>query len=325
MNTTNDRVELSIIVPVFNTGSYLKRCLTSIENQTFKNYELICVDDCSDDTNTKKVLGEKRACKYKIITLDQHIGAASARNIGMSAASGYYIMFLDSDDFFEETMLEKMFNQIKNENSDICVCGHLRINMTGNLEKKRLGYLGNETYIKSIEALGEDAFVRFSLNPWSYMIKRNVLIQNNIEFQTIHLNNDVYFVLAVLMYALGISICPEYLVSHTIGRGNQVTANYDLWTVFGVFTYTIFKEDINIDTKLYTKIMYLWLRSIPGGIRRCQDDYMRKQVYTCLSYMAMKEWKYLGFIDKDINGILNNLLTNQDDFEWIYNTCKFNE
>ena len=128
---------ISVIVPVYNTEPYLRECLDSISNQTLKDIEIICVDDGSSD-NSIKILKEyeEKDNRFTILT-QNHLKAGVARNNGIKIAKGEYLCFLDSDDFFDLNMLEEMYNQGKEDNSDIVVCGYKIFNQkTKRLQKK---------------------------------------------------------------------------------------------------------------------------------------------------------------------------------------------
>ena len=109
--------KVSIIIPVYNVEQYLAQCLDSVINQTYKNIEIICVNDCSLD-NSFKILDEysKNDKRIKIINRENNGGLSAARNTGLDNASGKYIYFLDSDDWIDLDYIEKMLNAaIKNE------------------------------------------------------------------------------------------------------------------------------------------------------------------------------------------------------------------
>lgn len=113
---------ISVIVPVYNVQDYLARCLDSILSQTFSDYELICVNDGSAD-NSRAILEEyrKRDARIKIVDKENG-GLSSARNAGMEAAKGEFYSFVDSDDWIDKTMLEKLYNKIQDTGSDIAIC-----------------------------------------------------------------------------------------------------------------------------------------------------------------------------------------------------------
>ena len=118
---------ISIIVPVYNTEKYLKRCINSIINQTYKNIELILVDDGSLD-NSGKICDEyaKKDNRIKVIHKTNG-GMSSARNCGLDIATGNYIAFVDSDDYIALNMLETMRLYIVDNEVDMAVCGFTRL------------------------------------------------------------------------------------------------------------------------------------------------------------------------------------------------------
>lgn len=118
-------VDISIVVPVYNVEEYLNKCIDSLIAQTFKNIEIILVEDCSTDKS--KQICKDYESKYENIKLIYHsknMGLAQARNTGISVATGKYIAFVDSDDWVKPNMYELLYRKIENENLDIVVCGY---------------------------------------------------------------------------------------------------------------------------------------------------------------------------------------------------------
>ena len=113
-------IKISIIIPVYNTEKYLKKCLDSIINQTLKSLEIICIDDCSTD-NCLHILKEYQLKdnRIKIIEQKENKGQGVARNLGLNIAEGKYIMFLDPDDWLELNALEILYKKSKETNADI--------------------------------------------------------------------------------------------------------------------------------------------------------------------------------------------------------------
>ena len=119
--------EISIIVPVYNVEKYLENCIESILNQTFKDFELILVDDGSTDNSGKICdIYEKKDYRIKVIHKNNG-GLSSARNIGLDIASGKYIGFVDGDDNIHPKMYEILYNLIKKYKSDISCCNYKKI------------------------------------------------------------------------------------------------------------------------------------------------------------------------------------------------------
>ena len=112
--------KVSVIIPVYNTERYLRRCLDSVCNQTLSDIEIICINDCSTD-NSLDILKEyaDKDKRIKIINFKENKGAAVARNTGIDIVNGEYIGFIDSDDFVDSDFYEKLYNTASENNSDI--------------------------------------------------------------------------------------------------------------------------------------------------------------------------------------------------------------
>lgn len=116
-------VKVSVIIPVYNSEIYLKECLDSVVNQTLQNIEIICIDDGSTDASMD-ILHEyaRKDERFKILE-QKHLGGGAARNLGLKEAAGEYFSFLDSDDYFELDMLEKIYLRCSEKKADIGVFG----------------------------------------------------------------------------------------------------------------------------------------------------------------------------------------------------------
>lgn len=117
---------ISVIVPVYNVENYILKCLKSIVNQSYRNFELIIVDDRGTDKSIQIAEQYLSTTKinYEIITRDQNGGLSAARNSGIEIAKGEYLSFIDSDDYVEPIFLEKMYEAVVSSSDiDIVVCG----------------------------------------------------------------------------------------------------------------------------------------------------------------------------------------------------------
>lgn len=111
--------KISVIVPVYNVEDYLEECINSILGQTYKNLEIILVDDGSTDNSSKICdIYEKKDKRIKVIHKENG-GLSSARNEGLKYRTGEYISFVDSDDFIDKTMYEKLYSAIKKYDADV--------------------------------------------------------------------------------------------------------------------------------------------------------------------------------------------------------------
>lgn len=117
---------ISVVIPTYNRAKTIKRCLDSILAQTFTDFEVIVVDDCSRD-NTKEIVESYSDERVSYFCLKKNSGACVARNEGVKAAKGDYIAFQDSDDVWHEDKLEKQLEMLKKQNADIVFCSMNRV------------------------------------------------------------------------------------------------------------------------------------------------------------------------------------------------------
>ena len=141
---------ISVIVPVYNVEKYLNRCVDSIINQTYKNLEIILVDDGSPD-NCGRICDEyaKKDSRIKVIH-KENSGVSSARNKGIDIAKGKWISFIDSDDWIEEDYFKLMLSSAKENDADIVLCGYKRI-WKNNIEEIKIrnkkDFLNSKEYL----------------------------------------------------------------------------------------------------------------------------------------------------------------------------------
>lgn len=171
--------KFSVIIPVYNVEKYIRRCITSVINQTFKDYEIIVINDGSTD-NSIEIAKE---FSVKIIN-SPHVSVSEARNLGVKKAKGEYILFLDSDDYWDNDLLKKLTKSLKN-NPDL-VRFQVRT-VTDNNETK------DYKEVEFLEKNGEEAFSIISKfhyveSVWCYAIKREYYLNENFFFKkgTIH-------------------------------------------------------------------------------------------------------------------------------------------
>ena len=115
--------KVSIIVPFHNVETYIEQCLKSLVNQTLTDIEIICIDDASTDASKDIVKGFMRKDeRITLLNTEKPSGQSSARNMGLKIAKGDYIGFVDSDDWVEPDMFEKMYNRALDGDTDITMC-----------------------------------------------------------------------------------------------------------------------------------------------------------------------------------------------------------
>ena len=192
--------KVSVIIPVYNGEKYLERTLNSVLAQTFKDFEVICINDLSKD-NSLEILKEyeKKDNRIKIINNSQNLGAALTRNVGIDNAKGKYIYFLDADDYIDEKYLECMVQKIENENCNIV------LNMSIQSESNGTFSLFHHPSMPQIKPEGQylDKITTIHDAPcfiWARIYRKSFLNDNKLRFLDIHATDDVVFNAIVNMY-----------------------------------------------------------------------------------------------------------------------------
>ena len=165
--------KVSVIIPVFNTEKYLRKCLDSVCNQTLSDIEIICIDDCSTD-DSLNILKEYalKDNRIKLIEFKENKGVSVARNTGISEACGEYIGFVDSDDFIDLDFYEKLYSVATNNNAD-CAKGNIYNYCNGELELTSFYDINDKIKSNKIE---------FLYGFTSAVYKTNYIKQNKIYF-----------------------------------------------------------------------------------------------------------------------------------------------
>lgn len=173
----NDRILVSVIIPVYNAEQYLCKCIDSVVNQSYKNLEIILVDDGSKD-NSAKICKKYANIDKRIIFITQNNqGVSNARNNGLKLATGDYITFIDSDDNVELNFIESMINTIPDYSADLIVSTFKDV--FENKTSKINNFNGSLTY-----NIKEDFYRlrKYFYVPWAKLYKREIITRNSIKF-----------------------------------------------------------------------------------------------------------------------------------------------
>ncbi len=217
---------VSIVIPVYNAEKYLKECLDSIVSQTYNDLEIICVDDGSTDLSVK-IINEYKQRDERIVLIQQpHLFAGTARNKGLDAARGDYIIFLDSDDYFITDMIESMVSKADSLNADISICGVVGLNeKTGKqyyVETIRNDMLPREDCF-SPQEVAESIFQMTGGWAFDKLYKTEFVRRNKIRFQKTEAVNDLFFVDALFSVSERIVTITEKKVIHRMNVQNSIT------------------------------------------------------------------------------------------------------
>lgn len=207
-NEQSRPVILSVVSPVYNGAKYLEPFLRSVQQQSFPHFELIMVDDGSTDSSIEIIKTyQKKDSRIHLIG-QNHKGAGSARNFGLSRAKGQYIIFLDCDDWFSDDFFKTMIDRIEADQSDIAICEFFIYNQqTGEMEKSAIPETGNQKIERT-----NLVFDIFAPNPWTKLYRISFLKKNELLFQEIPSCNDWSFAYTSLACAEKISVIRKPLV-----------------------------------------------------------------------------------------------------------------
>lgn len=215
-------MKFSVVIPVFNVEKYLNTCLDSVLNQSFSDWEAICVNDGSTD-GSEEILDEyaTRDSRMKIVT-QSNGGLSVARNTGLNMAKGEFILFLDSDDWLELNALEAI-SQSLNDEDMLCFSGRRYFESENKYHDadrlKEQTYASGMDYYNDNALLSRDfAFVCVVLRVY----KKEFLLCNNLRFKDGVFHEDNLFTPLVCYYAKKVKVIDECLYDYRV-RANSIT------------------------------------------------------------------------------------------------------
>lgn len=192
-------INISIIMPVYNKGKYLKRSIDSVLNSDFEDYELICVEDYSSD-DSAIILGNyaKKYGQIKVLCNEQNMGVAFSRNRGIEEASGKYVMFLDADDSVEKDALESYYMLMEKHRAQMCFIKFAQLsgNRSQGIIKKYEGVYSGVQLLDLFTENHEDF-----LYACGAMYERTFLTNNLILFEKLTIGEGGLFILNALLKA----------------------------------------------------------------------------------------------------------------------------
>lgn len=176
--------KISVIIPIYNTGNYLEKCVNSVINQTYKNLEIILVNDGSTDNSNEICENFKKEDSRIIYINKKNTGVSDSRNLAINKSSGEYILFVDSDDYIEDTMIESLYNDIKKYDADLACCEYVSKN-----RKQQLKLLNkNEMLSVILKEKGTSGYI------WDKLYKTSIIKNEKILFdKEIYICEDMLF------------------------------------------------------------------------------------------------------------------------------------
>lgn len=261
---------LSVIIPVYNVENHIAKCLNSVLSQSDETVEIICVNDGSPD-NSRQIISEYIAKNKNIKCIDRPNGGLSAaRNTGIVAAKGEYIVLLDSDDWLEENVLKNLYNQAKEANLDVLIANTKWIYpQKTHIEKQ------NSAEIISTVTNGMDAIIKlmqaeiYVPMAYNYICKREFLIANNLNFKEGLIYEDELWTPQVLLKANRVSASGLYHYNYlqrentiTNTEGNQLKADSFFYVSKQILALSTIKNDTDLKECLWLRAAILYSRGM---------------------------------------------------------------
>lgn len=232
---------VSVIIPVYNVEEYLTDCLTSIQNQTLKDIEIICVDDGSTDSSLSILCQAAEADPRICVLVQKNSGQSAARNTGIQAARGKYLYYLDSDDMLEPDALQFLIDTVEGNDLECILFGGKAIYDSEELLEKHGEYSDYYRYKEACTdpMAGADLLVllknvkEYRVTPCMQLAKTELIRNNNIHFYDGIVHEDNLYTLEVLLHSRRCMAIPEQLYLRRIRDNSTMTATVSVANFIG--------------------------------------------------------------------------------------------
>lgn len=215
---------ISVIIPLYNVERFIGKCLESLENQIYKDFEVLVIDDGSTDKSAMIVNEyiEKNFLNIKLMQ-QKNAGVSVARNRGINEAMGDYLCFVDADDLIAPEYLNIMLNEFINTNCDLVFCGYKKVSeeytINGFIQEKK-----GKKNINSYEALRGFLYQDFVSGVWSLMVKKKIINKNDIRFsEGFRYSEDLEFIWKMLANSKNITILNDELYIYRVRNGSAMS------------------------------------------------------------------------------------------------------
>ena len=312
---------ISVIIPVYNVKDYVKESIESVINQTYKNLEIIIIDDGSNDDSEK--ICDEYAKKDKRIKLihQKNQGLSAARNKGLDIANGKYISFLDSDDMYYPEMLEKTYNAMINNDVDCVICDYVK---GKNKEKtKRLkGRLNikEDKIIDNKKALNYLIHKKINTSVWNKLYKKELF--DNVRFPKGHVHEDIILTMKILKNSNKTYLLNKKLVFYRM-NSSSITHTYSKKNI--VDLYISHKE---YEKEIKENISNLFMERDYYNV--CKENlyiyiciYIKNEISNSSEKNEVRKLlkEYISISEKNIN--MKNISLKRKVIYFMYNHCRW--
>lgn len=265
---------ITVIIPIYNSEKYLDKMMASIYSQTFKDFNLVLVNDGSSDMSEKIVLRYMERYPDNIIYIKQkNKGVSEARNVGMTKIDKKYTLFLDSDDYIDKTMFEKIYEKAEKEQADITMCGYEVIydyyerheNIKLNMDEGKV-HTNSEILEKMLKNEIEGQL-------WNKMFLSRNLVGNSIEFPKGRIIEDLFPVVKMVSVSKKIAYIDEPLYKYRKRLTSLLHVNKELDIMKDqVLAYREISELVKNKNLINDKIYYYFIAFVEAmNIKKCME------------------------------------------------------
>ncbi len=262
-------IDVSIIVPIYNSEKYLKKCIDSLINQTHENIEILLINDGSSD-NSEKLIKKYKDKRIKYISKENE-GIGKTRNLGIKESKGKYVMFIDSDDYISEDCVEKFYNFAESTKSDLVVSNFYK-DHDGQLEEIIIPSFNSTTLNDNPNLLNI-----INMGPCNKIYKKELI--SNIKFDEKLKYEDVIFVCKALNRAKKISKIDEFLSYYVIHGSSETTTRDN--KIFDIIKVNEELKRIFFDNKKtknnFIDLSVMMITDYAAQTRYIKDKKVRKQ------------------------------------------------
>lgn len=286
---------VSVIVPIYGVEKYIERCARSIFEQIYKSFEVIFVDDCSKDNSIAiltNVIKEYPSIQCEIIRHERNRGLSATRNTGVEAASGKYILHVDSDDWIEPEMISRLVEEADKSNADIVVCGYYAVYPQKIRPSIPKVYDDKTTMIKDI------LFKYTSGSMWGKLISKDIYDQHEDAWSIEGINHgEDYATMPRLLYYSSKVVCiNKCLYNYNLQNHTSYTKNFSEASMYSMLRADKVLEDFFKDKYDELDIVLMQLRTKTGMIKRGNAELFTK-ISKLYYTIPLRYYFRLNFID----------------------------
>lgn len=252
---------ISIIIPVYNVEKYLEKCLDSVVNQTYKNLEIICVDDCSTDSS-RFILAQYAKTDSRIVIKknNKNLGLGLTRNEGIKIAHGDFIHCLDSDDWMELNAYEIMLKHIDNETDMLCFSYTIHDEISKDILIVNWAE-PNTFYEKTSIYNSPNSFKCWSSSTWIKLYRKDFILENNLYYNDYRCLEDIEYAMRTVLKARNVVFIKESLLNYRNNRKNSLLSKKNYY-IDNIIADTIWANQVT--------------RELPSEVRHIILNYIYK-------------------------------------------------